>query len=213
MINLNSYKNIIFDLGNVLVSIDPARCKRAVEALGMGRLLDFGHCAEGKQLVDALGVGTVSTEEFCDKARQMTGIDATNEQIADAANAILIEMPDRKKETLLRLRADGHRVFLLSNTIDMHWDYCVANLFPYQREGEERVYGVDDYFERTFLSQRMHLAKPDERIYKEVLRQAGIEAKDTIFIDDLAENCEAAERLGIDTFQNKAFDDWMEKTT
>lgn len=209
MINLDSYKNIIFDLGNVIVRIDPERCKRAVVALGMGRLLDFDNCPEGKELVSALGVGMVSTEEFCDRARQLTGVDATNAQIADAANAILLDIPDRKKEILLQLRAAGHRVFLLSNTIDMHWDYCVANLFPYRREGETKEYGVDDFFEQTFLSQRMHLAKPDERIYKEVLRQAGISAADTIFIDDLAENCEAAERVGIHTFQNKGFDDWL----
>ena len=70
-------------------------------------------------------------------------------------------------------------------------------------------HGVEDYFEYCFLSQRMHLAKPDARIYEEVVRQANIHPDETLFIDDLKENCEAAEKLGIHTFQNVKFDDWL----
>ena len=73
-------------------------------------------------------------------------------------------------------------------------------------------HGVEDYFEQCFLSQRMHLAKPDARIYEEVIRQANINPDETLFIDDLKENCEAAEKLGIHTFQNVKFDDWLALT-
>ena len=101
------------------------------------------------------------------------------------------------------MKKAGYRLFLLSNTIDVHWDYCVEHLFPY------RNHGVEDYFEHCFLSQRMHLAKPDAHIYEEVIRQANIYPDETLFIDDLKENCEAAEKLGIHTFQNVKFDDWL----
>ena len=70
-------------------------------------------------------------------------------------------------------------------------------------------HGIEDYFEHCFLSQRMHLAKPDAHIYEEVIRQANIHPDETLFIDDLKENCEAAEKLGIHTFQNVKFDDWL----
>ena len=131
------------------------------------------------------------------------GADVTNEEIIDAANKMLVEIPDEKKERLLQLKKAGYRLFLLSNTIDIHWDYCVEHLFPY------RNHGVEDYFEHCFLSQRMHLAKPDARIYEEVVKQANIYPDETLFIDDLKENCEAAEKLGIHTFQNVKFDDWL----
>ena len=131
------------------------------------------------------------------------GSDVANEDIIDAANKMLVVIPDEKKERLLQLKKAGYRLFLLSNTIDVHWDYCVEHLFPYQS------LGVEDYFEHCFLSQKMHLAKPDARIYEEVIKQANINPEETLFIDDLKENCEAAEKLGIHTFQNVNFDDWL----
>ena len=197
------YKNIIFDLGNVLVRLNPEGCIGAFKAIGMGELVDSNPQSEGMKLMSKLGVGMITTEAFCDAARKLTGVDVTNEDIIDAANKMLVVIPDEKKERLLQLKKAGYRLFLLSNTIDVHWDYCVEHLFPYQK------YGVEDYFEYCFLSQRMHLAKPDARIYEEVIRQANIHPDETLFIDDLKENCEAAEKLGIHTFQNVKFDDWL----
>ena len=198
------YKNIIFDLGNVLVKLNPEGCIGAFKAIGMGELVDPNPQSEGMKLMSKLGVGMITTEEFCDAARKLTGTDVTNGEIIDAANKMLVVIPDEKKERLLQLKKAGYRLFLLSNTIDVHWDYCVEHLFPYQK------YGVEDYFEQCFLSQRMHLAKPNARIYEEVIRQVNIHPDETLFIDDLKENCEAAEKLGIHTFQNVKFDDWLE---
>ena len=197
------YKNIIFDLGNVLVKLNPEGCIGAFKAIGMGELVDSNPQSEGMKLMSKLGVGMITTEEFCEAARKLTGADVTNEEIIAAANKMLVEIPDEKKERLLQLKKAGYRLFLLSNTIDIHWDYCVELLFPYQN------HGVEDYFEQCFLSQRMHLAKPNARIYEEVIRQANIHPDETLFIDDLKENCEAAEKLGIHTFQNVKFDDWL----
>ena len=197
------YKNIIFDLGNVLVKLNPDGCIGAFKAIGMGELVDSNPQSEGMKLMSKLGVGMITTEEFCEAARKLTGTDVKNEDIIAAANKMLVEIPDEKKERLLQLKKAGYRLFLLSNTIDIHWDYCVELLFPYQN------HGVEDYFEQCFLSQRMHLAKPNARIYEEVIRQANIHPDETLFIDDLKENCEAAEKLGIHTFQNVKFDDWL----
>ena len=200
------YKNIIFDLGNVLVKLNPEGCIGAFKAIGMGELVDLNPQSEGMKLMSKLGVGMMTTEAFCDAARKLTGADVTNEDIIAAANKMLVEIPDYKKERLLQLKKAGYRLFLLSNTIDVHWDYCVEHLFPYQS------YGVEDYFEQCFLSQKMHLAKPDARIYEEVIRLANIHPDETLFIDDLKENCEAAEKLGIHTFRNVKFDDWLALT-
>ena len=200
------YKNIIFDLGNVLVKLNPEGCIGAFKAIGMGELVEQNPQSEGMKLMSKLGVGMITTEEFCEAARKLTGTDVKNEDIIAAANKMLVEIPDEKKERLLQLKKAGYRLFLLSNTIDIHWDYCVELLFPYQN------HGVEDYFEQCFLSQRMHLAKPNARIYEEVIRQANIHPDETLFIDDLKENCEAAEKLGIHTFQNVKFDDWLALT-
>ena len=206
------YRNIIFDLGNVLVRLNSQACIDAFKAIGMGQLLDRTGCPEGKMLMNKLGVGLISTEEFCDEARRLSGSKATDEQIKDAANKMLVEIPDEKKLRLMSLRAKGYHVFLLSNTIDVHWDYCVEHLFPMKvavGDGLYEKYGVEDYFEKVFLSQRLHLSKPDAQIYQAVIDNVSIIPDETLFIDDLKENCEAAEKLGIHIFQNKEFDDWL----
>ena len=185
------------------MKLNPEGCIGAFKAIGMGELVEQNPQSEGMKLMSKLGVGMITTEAFCDAARGLTGADVTNGDIIAAANKMLVVIPDEKKARLLQLKKAGYRLFLLSNTIDVHWDYCVDHLFPYQN------YGVEDYFEYCFLSQRMHLAKPDARIYEEVIRQANIHPDETLFIDDLKENCEAAEKLGIHTFQNVKFDDWL----
>lgn len=200
-----SYKNIIFDLGNVLVRLNSDGCMKAFAALGLAPYLDLSQHSEGPELMHKLGLGLISTKEFCDGVRTLSGLPITDREIIDTANVMLGEIPTRKMDVLLSLRAKGKRVFLLSNTIDIHWDYCVEHLFPYDG------HSVDDYFEQVFLSQRMHLDKPDQRIFKEVVRQTGIIPADTLFIDDLPANCKAAqESVGWHVFQNKNFDDWLE---
>ena len=194
-------KHIIFDLGNVLVRLDTPACIEAFKKIGMEMVINRSN-DDAKSVLEQLGLGLISVETFCQKARELSGSRASDEGICHAANAMLVEIPDEKKRRLLDLRARGHRVFLLSNTNSIHWDYCVEQLFPYKN------YGVADYFERIFLSQEMHLQKPDAEIFNEVLRQTGIRAEDSIFIDDLPENCEAARGVGIQAFQNTNFDDW-----
>ena len=194
-------KHIIFDLGNVLVRLDTPACIEAFKKIGMEMVINRSN-DDAKSVLEQLGLGLISVETFCQKARELSGSQASDEAICRAANAMLVEIPDEKKRRLLDLRARGHRVFLLSNTNSIHWDYCVEQLFPYKN------YGVADYFERIFLSQEMHLQKPDAEIFNEVLRQTDIRAEDSIFIDDLPENCEAARGVGIQAFQNTNFDDW-----
>jgi Na+/H+-dicarboxylate symporter len=172
------------------------------------RLLQLSHSSPSATAFDSFSyrirlLQPLHSTPSANAARKLTGADVTNEEIIDAANKMLVEIPDEKKKRLLQLKKAGYRLFLLSNTIDIHWDYCVEHLFPYQN------HGVEDYFEHCFLSQRMHLAKPDARIYEEVVKQANINPDETLFIDDLKENCEAAEKLGIHTFQNVKFDDWL----
>ena len=198
-----NYKNIIFDLGNVLVKLDEAATMRAFETLGWPKKDHIREYAEGLKLFQAMGVGLMSNQQFFDAFRATTHSNVTDQQITEATNAMLLYIPEEKKSKLLQLRKEGHRVFLLSNTIDLHWQYCKKNLFPMDH------YSVDDYFEKAFLSQEMHMKKPDDEIFQQVINDATIDPNDTLFIDDLEVNCEAAERNGIHYFQNKDFDDWM----
>ena len=198
-----NYKNIIFDLGNVIVKLDEDATMKAFEKLGWGTFDHIRENSDGLRLFQGMGLGLVSNQEFFDSFRKMTSADVTDRQITDATNAMLRYIPDAKKQKLLDLRKAGYRTFLLSNTIDLHWRYCCENLFAMG------PYSVDDYFERTFVSQEMHMKKPNDDIFQEVIRETGICPTETLFIDDLMVNCQAAERNGMHAFHNKDFDDWM----
>ena len=196
-------KNIIFDLGNVLVKLDEDATMRAFEKLGMGSFKHLRENPEALQLFQAMGIGRITNQQFFDSFRKIVNPDATDKQIIDATNAMLVTIPDTKKQKLIDLRKAGYRTFLLSNTIDIHWRYCRDKLFPMDH------YTADDYFDRIFTSQEMHMKKPDDEIFQTVIKEASLMPNETIFIDDLEVNCEAAERNGIQAFQNKEFNDWM----
>jgi putative hydrolase of the HAD superfamily len=202
---LESYiKNIIFDLGGVLVGLDAQRCMDAFEKIGAKDISFYVREHRTEDLFWKTEVGLCTVEEFCDEARERAHCHATNEQVVWAWNQLLTTIPDAKKKRLLELH-QNYRLYLLSNTNVMHWKLCADQLFPY---GD---YGVKDYFDQVFLSYEMHLAKPDEKIFQETLAQAGISAGETLFVDDSMENCEAARRLGIHALHESTGEDWMEK--
>ena len=60
------YKNIIFDLGNVLVKLNPEGCIGALEVVTRWELANPNPQSEGMKLMSKLGVGMITTEAFCD---------------------------------------------------------------------------------------------------------------------------------------------------
>lgn len=195
-------KNIIFDLGGVLVGLDKDRCVEAFHKIGASDIAYFVDEHRVESLFYDSEVGNISQEEFCRRVREITNRDIKDEDIVWAWNELLTGIPDFKKECLLRLR-DKYRLFLLSNTNVMHWTKCSRDFFPYCD------WGVDDYFDQTFLSYEMHLIKPSDAIFIQVLKEAGIKAEETLFVDDSEDNCRMARTLGITTYRNVGIDDFF----
>lgn len=202
MVIQKGVRNIIFDLGGVLVGLDKNRCVEAFRKIGADGIACFVDEHRVESLFYDSEVGNIPQEEFCRRVREIAGRDIPDGDIVWAWNELLTGIPDLKKERLLQLRG-RYRLFLLSNTNVMHWTKCVRDFFPY------RDWGVGDYFEQVFLSYEMHLIKPSDTIFLRVLEDAGINAGETLFIDDSVDNCRAAQGLGIRTFQNVKPDDWL----
>lgn len=198
---MKQLRNIIFDLGNVLVSLDMQRCAQAFARLGVKSADDSGTWTAALTLAKQAEVGQIGQAQFCQGLRSAYRLDASDDDIVSAWNAMLVEIADNRKQKLLDLRS-RYRVFLLSNTNDMHWLYCARQLFPMAGKC------VDDYFDRIFLSYEMHLAKPSPEIFVQAMSQAGIRADETLFIDDREDNCATARKLGLRTYQNLHINDW-----
>ena len=195
-------KNIIFDLGCVLVGLDKQRCVRAFEQIGAGDVASYVRDHRTADLFFDIETGQMTTEEFCDEVRRMSRCKAEDKDIVWAWNQLLLGIPDEKKQRLVELNKE-YRLFLLSNTNDMHWQKCVKDFFPYQN------LGVNDYFEDIYLSYELQLTKPNRMIFETVLRHSQLQAAETLFIDDVKENCESAAQLGILVMHETTGNDWL----
>ena len=200
---MNQIKNIIFDMGGVLVGLDIQRCVDAFTQLGAGKIAHYVQNHLTEDLFLDIETGSINQNQFCDDVRQTAGREISDEKIVWAWNQLLTGVSDIKKKNLLRLKNQGYHLFLLSNTNVMHWNFCVREFF------NDKNYTINDYFEKCFLSYQMQLVKPSESIYREVLEQAGIHPSETVFIDDSKVNLKGAAQVGLNTFHHTKDHSWV----
>ena len=198
---------IIFDLGGVLIHLNVARCMHAFETLmgeeNMRMILGMDSRGEGvkavsiasKQVMADFERGLITPEQFVAEILPYCTPGTTKDQIIDAWMSMLADLPTERLDFIDSLRAKGHKVYLLSNGNDLHFNYI------------DRTYGLSQHFDDLFLSQAMHIAKPEKEIFEAV--QQAITTPDAkaeiIFIDDLEANRLAAESfVGWRTFDSVA---------
>ena len=185
-------RNIVFDLGGVLVDLDFKAAINGLQKAGFANVKEQLQAFDCEGIFQKLELGEMSADEFRSAIRENSTVSLTDEEVDGLWNAMLLEVPREKLELILHLRGK-YMVYLLSNTNSIHWDYVCKNAFNY------RGFRVNDYFEETFLSFEMHLAKPDKAIFEKVLEEANLLPEETLFIDDSEANCKAASELGIHT--------------
>lgn len=198
-------RNIIIDFGGIIVDLDKQAALDAFEALHFNaRPYIDKYVQQG--IFSGLELGTTSPEEFYDYVCQQASCPIPHQQICQAWNSMLTAIPPHRLSHIARLRQQGFRTYLLSNTNSIHWQHTLQHLLP--RHGEE----FTQAFHHLFLSFEMHLAKPAPQAFQYVLDHAGIQAQESLFIDDSATNCQSAQALGIHTFHSVTPDDWIDHT-
>ena len=183
-------KNIVFDLGGVLIDLDFKSAINGLQKAGFTNVKEQLQAFDNEGIFQKFELGEISADEFRASIRENSNVSLTDEEVDSLWNLMLLEIPREKLELILDLRSK-YMVYLLSNTNSIHWDYVCKNAFNY------RGFRMDDYFEETFLSYEMHLAKPDKAIFEKILNDANLLPEETLFIDDLEANCKAAEEVGI----------------
>jgi haloacid dehalogenase superfamily, subfamily IA, variant 3 with third motif having DD or ED len=197
----NLIKNLIIDFGGVLVDLDRSRCIDSFKSIGVDCIEEMLNPYYQRGLLMKLENGDITTDEFHEELRMTIGKDITDRQIDDAWNSFLISVPPYKLDLLLKLR-ESYNVYLLSNTNQIHWEMSCERYFSY------KSLRVEDFFEKIFLSYRLHQLKPSKEIFETVLTETGIRPEETFFIDDSPANCKVAESLGIHTYTPKDQEDW-----
>lgn len=193
---MQGIKNIVLDFGCVLVDLDKQRAVDAFNSIGAPEIAAYIDDCKQEDLFHELEIGDITLDEFCDKVREKCPrCHASNQEICDAWDALLLGIPDRRIEAI-RCLAKRYRMFVLSNTNWLHW-----------RWAEEK--GIPELVERVFLSCDMHLIKPDVEIFRRMLDEGGLKAEETLFVDDSAANCRGAEAVGIRTMHVTDGDEWL----
>ena len=193
-------RNIVFDLGGVLVDLDFKAAINGLQEAGFANVKEQLMAFDRGGIFQKFEVGEITADEFRTAIRENSTVTLTDEEVDALWNLMLLEIPREKLELILHLRGK-YMVYLLSNTNSIHWDYVCKNAFNY------RGFRVEDYFEETFLSYEMHLAKPDKAIFEKVLSDANLLAEETLFIDDSEANCKAAQEAGIHAHHYHVGDD------
>lgn len=194
MINLKGIKNIVFDLGGVLLNLDFQLTQQAFVDLGVEDFDSYYTKAKQTGLFNSFETGKITEGEFCNQLRILTGINASDNEIVNAWNAMLLDFPIKRKELLLNLKNEFN-TSLLSNTNETH---VRAFNKIIQKDINEKE--LAPLFHSHYFSNEINYRKPDVAIFKYVLEQNDYIASETLFLDDSIQHIEGAKELGINTF-------------
>lgn len=178
---------IIFDLGNVLISVNEVRFAQRLAAATGRSAQELGDFFQRSPLNNEYAMGHLTTDEFYQALVRDLAFQGSFEEFADIWNDIF----DPIEDTLalaMSLKGKLPRV-ILSNTNALHLEYLREN-FPIIHDFDGHVF-----------SQEVGLLKPDVKIYEYTLRQYGLDASRTVFIDDLAPNIAGARAAGLTAIQ------------
>jgi len=199
---MDNIKNIVFDLGGVLVDLNKQRCMDAFQRIGARDIIPYVRDHRTEDLFLDIELGRINRRQFCEEVRRICYSTTRDEDIVWAWNQLLVGISNIKLQRLNELRRT-YRLFLLSNTNEMHWEKCADEMFSYQH------YSADDLFEKIFLSYEYGMAKPNPAIYEITVLEADIDPTRTLYIDDLNSNCNVARRMGFKVFQESTGTDWL----
>ncbi|WP_224490770.1 HAD family hydrolase [Robertkochia flava] len=183
-------KNIIFDFGDIFINLDKEAPLRGITRVAPGFMPD----PEIDRINKLYEKGKITTEVFVDHYRsKLPG--SSEQELIRIWNSIILDLPEQRIAFLEHLKNNhSYRLFLLSNTNALHMQQVLLNT---GRPVFERFRSL---FEKFYLSHEIGMRKPDEEIYRFVLDQNNLQAGETLFIDDLHENTNAAAKIGIHTW-------------
>ena len=190
---MQNIKNIIFDLGGVILNIDLKQTELAFAKLGVGNFNAYYTLQTSTPLFHDLEIGKITPEVFYNKLRELLQLPLSNEEIKNAWNALLLDFPRERIEWLKQI-SQKYKIYLLSNTNQIHYDAFMQLFNKQVSDGN-----FNDLFTKAYYSHEIKLRKPLKECFEFVLKQENLAAEKTVFIDDLLPNIEAAKQVGLQT--------------
>lgn len=179
-------KNLILDFGDIFINLNKTATPKAMSKFGYTQTTP-----QLEKLFNTYEKGLITSKQFLETTGSLFP-KATEQDLIDAWNAILLDFPNYRLEFLEQLvKENEYRLFLLSNTNDIHIEYVKAVM------GREKFNRFKNAFEVFYLSYEMKMRKPDAEIFEFVLKENQLTADETLFVDDTKENTDTAASLGI----------------
>lgn len=188
---MKGIKNVVIDLGGVMIDLDRDRCVHAFEALGLSEADSMLGLYRQEEPFLSIETGRISAAEFYDKLRCITGRPTPDADFEGAFDQFLVALPVERLAALRKMRADGKRLYMISNTNAIMFDGWIKRAF--RQEGLR----VGDYFDGIVTSFAEGVCKPDAALFETVLNRFGLRAEESVLLDDSEANCEAARQLGM----------------
>jgi epoxide hydrolase-like predicted phosphatase len=176
----------IFDLGNVIVDIDFNRVMGVWSDYSRVPLANLQKSFVMGEAFQRHERGQISDEEFAAAVCEEMGMALSFDQFSAGWQAIFVALRPEVIAVMNKLREQGHRVVVLSNTNRLHTYFWPVE-YPQIAQAADKIY----------LSQEMGMRKPDAEIYQKVLETEGFSASEAVFFDDNADNINGAQQLGI----------------
>jgi glucose-1-phosphatase len=191
---LKTIKNIIFDLGGVIINLDYEATIYEFNKLSSISFETIYSQKSQMELFNQFDKGEISDYDFFKEIRQLIRYKGADEDLLSAWNAMLLGVPDERLDVLIDAK-QNYRTFLLSNTNESHISAFERDL--YQTNG---VKNFNDYFDEVYYSCRMGMRKPDKEIFEHVLLKNKLNPSETVFIDDSIQHVKGAGECGINGY-------------
>lgn len=188
-------KNIIFDLGGVVIDLKRQNAAEALEALGIADAPDLLGEYEQKGPFLLLEQGLTTTADFYDKILPRCRPNTTCTEIRDAFEKFLVAIPIERLQALRELREKGFKLYVLSNTNPLMFNHWIDLAF--RQEG----LSVNDYFDGVVTSFQEKMCKPDPEIFQHVVDRYKLDPSETLMLDDSEKNCASARSIGLNAIQ------------
>lgn len=196
--NFSSVKNIIFDLGGVIINIDFQYTFEAFAKLGDTDILATLKKFKDLKVFERYEAGEFTDPQFRQFLRSEFAKQATDMDIDMAWNALLKDIPVQRIRRIQELK-EKYNIYLLSNTNHIHIQE--VNNILYRSSG---IQNLSLLFDKVYLSYEMKLSKPHLEIYNFVLQEQQLNPTETVFIDDNKDNILGAQKAGLHTIHVEA---------
>ena len=184
---------IIFDLGGVIINLDTSRTIASFVRLSGWKQAEIISLTNSKEFLD-FERGNLNDAEFRAFVSKSLQTHLTNEQLDQAWNAMILDIPE-VRINLLRKLSQQLPTFILSNTNNIHIEFVERELLP-----EHNIRSFKEIVHKDYYSHVMGMRKPEPEIFQRLIDENNLSTIKTLLVDDNTQNIEAAKVMGFKTY-------------